>query len=290
MGDNYMQNIIHKPQILFQTDFGVWGGASMYGMCKMVDPELQAWEMSHTVPIFDVSEASRRLTQTIPHWQEGTIFISVVDPGVGTARRACCALLNSGHYCLTPDNGTLTGVMDAFGIREIREIDESINRYPHTQKVSIFHGRDLFAYCAARLASGIIDFEGVGLAYPLGDVVRVANQEIPEPAGDVAGQLEGLLVEALGQEKNDVKNIVIINDYKHDGRLAALRGQCARICPGAYVYDLPLRENELGKGNEVYEYVKHYWPAGTVFVLAEDGKIKKCDKNPKDAPCPEQRI
>jgi S-adenosylmethionine hydrolase len=113
-------------------------------------------------------------------WPEGTIFISVIDPGVGTPRRACVAKTKDGYYIVTPDNGTLTHMKKWVGINEIREIDESINRLKgkDTEGTSIFHGRDLFGYCAARLASGIITYEQVGPEY---DVKEIVEYPIMEP-------------------------------------------------------------------------------------------------------------
>ena len=100
-----------------------------------------------------------------------TVFVSVVDPGVGTPRKASVALLKDGNYVITPDNGTLTHVYYNVGIEAIREIDETKNRYQGTENVSVFHGRDLFAYTAAKLASGQITFEEVGESYSLDDIV-----------------------------------------------------------------------------------------------------------------------
>ena len=106
-------------------------------------------------------------------WPKGTVFVSVVDPGVGTSRKACVAKTNDGYYIVTPDNGALTHVKNSVGIESVREIDESINRLKgkDTEGVSIFHGRDLFGYCAARLASGIISFNEVGPEYSVDEIV-----------------------------------------------------------------------------------------------------------------------
>ncbi|MCR4588462.1 MAG: SAM-dependent chlorinase/fluorinase [Lachnospiraceae bacterium] len=162
-----------KPSIVWQTDFGLkWGAvASMRGVCKQVDPELECYDLTHEIPQYNILAGSRELIYVEPFWPKGTIFVSVVDPGVGTSRRACVALLKDGNYVVTPDNGSLTHVAHEVGIREVREIDETVNRYPGTEGISVFHGRDLFAYTAARLASGIIDFEGVGPRYPVEEVV-----------------------------------------------------------------------------------------------------------------------
>lgn len=170
------RDLIMKPILVFQTDFTYKEGAvsAMYGVVKSVDRELEIIDGTHEIPKFDTWSASYRLYQTMRFWPEGTIFVSVVDPGVGTSRRAAVAKTCNGYYVVSPDNGTLTHVKRKFGISEIREIDETINRLKGkgTENVSVFHGRDLFAYCAARLASGIITFEQVGPEYSVDEVVE----------------------------------------------------------------------------------------------------------------------
>lgn len=169
-----------KPILVFQTDFTYAEGAvsSMYGVVKSVDRELEIFDGTHELPQYDTWSASYRLYQSLQFWPKGTIYVSVVDPGVGTARRACVAKTVDGYYIVTPDNGALTHVKKYIGIEAVREIDESVNRLKSTRGVAIFHGRDLFGYTAARLASGIIDFEGVGPEYPVEEIVE---HEILEP-------------------------------------------------------------------------------------------------------------
>ena len=168
-----------KPILVFQTDFTYKEGAvsSMYGVVKTVDRELEIFDGTHELPQYDTWSASYRLMQSLPFWPKGTIYVSVVDPGVGTSRRACVAKTANGYYVVTPDNGALTHVKKEFGILEVREIDETVNRLQSTRGTSVFHGRDLFGYTAARLASGIIDFEGVGPAYPVEEIVVHPMQE-----------------------------------------------------------------------------------------------------------------
>ena len=174
-----------KPILVFQTDFTYKEGAisSMYGVVKSVDRELEIIDGTHELPQYDTWSASYRLYQSLRFWPEGTIYVSVVDPGVGTARKACVAKVAGGYYVVTPDNGALTHIDREMGVLEVREIDESVNRLrgKDTEDVAIFHGRDLFGFCAARLASGIIDFEGVGPAYPVSEIVR---HEILEPKAE----------------------------------------------------------------------------------------------------------
>jgi S-adenosylmethionine hydrolase len=171
-----------KPILVFQSDFTYKEGAvcSMYGVVKSVDRELEIMDGTHEIPQYDIWSASYRLFQSMRFWPEGTIFVSIVDPGVGTSRRACVCETYDGYFVVTPDNGTLTHLKKWVGIAEVREIDEKINRLrgKGTDETSIFHGRDLFGYCAARLASGIISFEEVGPIYSVDEIIEL---EIEEP-------------------------------------------------------------------------------------------------------------
>ena len=121
------------------------------------------------------------MIQTINYWPENTVFVSVVDPGVGSDRKSVVVKTNSGRYIVTPDNGTLTHVIRLEGIAEAREIDENVNRLPRSGESYTFHGRDVYAYTGARLASGIIDFDGVG---PALDVNSLVSLPIVEPVLD----------------------------------------------------------------------------------------------------------
>lgn len=183
-----------KPILVFQTDFTYAEGAvpAMYGVVKSVDRELEIMTATHQIPQYDTYSASYRLYQYMRYWPKGTIFVSVVDPGVGTSRRACVAKTSNGYYIVTPDNGTLTHVVKYFGIDEIRVIDETVNRLRNgdNEEVSIFHGRDLFGYCAAKLASGIISFEEVGPVYDKALIVKHELQDESIEGSTIKGILE----------------------------------------------------------------------------------------------------
>ncbi|MBQ1566549.1 MAG: SAM-dependent chlorinase/fluorinase [Erysipelotrichaceae bacterium] len=170
-----------KKLLVFQTDFTYKEGAvaAMYGVVKSVDSDIEIITATHEIPQYDTYSASYRLYQYIDFWPKGTIFVSVVDPGVGTSRRACVARTKNDYYIVTPDNGSLSHVDKYFGIEEVRQINETINRLHREDNgaVSIFHGRDLFGYCAARLASGIISYEEVGEKY---DVSKIVRHELKE--------------------------------------------------------------------------------------------------------------
>ena len=158
-----------KPTVVLQSDFGSGGGGAMTGVIKSLDAEVPVYDYEHFVEPFNVDAASASLSRIIDVWPAGTIFVSVVDPGVGTSRRSCVARLDNGCYIVTPDNGTLT--MFAGHVTEVRSIDESINRLPGSELCHIYNGRDVYAYTAGRLAAGIITYEQVGPAYPVEEIV-----------------------------------------------------------------------------------------------------------------------
>lgn len=151
-----------KKALVLQTDFGLGDGAvsAMYGVAYSVSEDLMVADLTHEIPQYDIWEASYRLIQTVAYWPKGTVFVSVVDPGVGSTRRSIAVETVTGQYIITPDNGTLTHVKKMIGIREARVIDESVNRLPNSGESYTFHGRDVYVYTGARLASGIIDFAG----------------------------------------------------------------------------------------------------------------------------------
>ncbi len=211
---------MRKPCITMQTDFGVSSGA-MFGVCKSVDPELEIYDIAHNIPKFNIERASSHLRGVLPFWPEGTVFVSVVDPGVGTSRKASVAKTVNGYYIVTPDNGSLTGVLQEFGICEIREIDETVNRLKGTEKTSIFHGRDLFAYCAARLAAGVIDFEGVGLAYPVSEIVTFSIPPVSVEANAARGCVTELM-EPYGNLETNIR----ISDFEKTG---IVQGETVRV-------------------------------------------------------------
>lgn len=182
-----------KP-LVFQTDFGLVDGAvsAMYGVAYCVDPELKIHDLTHDITPYNIWEASYRLIQTINYWPEGSVFVSVVDPGVGSDRKSIVALTKSGRYIVTPDNGTLTHVIRLEGIEAVREIDENINRLPRSGESYTFHGRDVYAYTGARLAAGIIDFEGVGPELSVDSLISLPIVEPRIEGNAVCGTIDVL--------------------------------------------------------------------------------------------------
>ncbi len=200
------------PILVFQTDFTYLEGAvaSMYGVVRSVDRNVEIITATHELPQYDIWSASYRLQQYVEFWPKGTVFVSVVDPGVGTTRKACVAYTKDGYYIVTPDNGALTHVKEKHGIAEVREIDETTNRLKSTTGTSVFHGRDLFGYCAAKLASGKITFEAVGKEYSVDEIVTM---DIPK--SEIAdGPLNGVIEIDDPNFGNCWSNIPVENMFK----------------------------------------------------------------------------
>lgn len=187
IGTTFAQN----KTIVYQSDFGLKDGAvsEMKGVAIGVSPDLKLYDLTHEIPNYNIWEASYRLYQTISYWPKGTVFVSVVDPGVGTSRKSVVLKTNTGQFIVTPDNGTLTLVAQTYGIAGIREIDEVKNRRPGSGKSYTFHGRDVYSYTAARLAAGVITFEQVGPELPK-QVVSILYQKSVFEGGKLKGTID----------------------------------------------------------------------------------------------------
>jgi S-adenosylmethionine hydrolase len=179
-----------SPAIVFQTDFGVKDGAvaEMKAVVFTTSPSIPIFDLTHEIPAYHIWEAAYRLQQTAPYWPEGTIFVSVVDPGVGTARKPVVLKTLTGHYFVSPDNGSLTLVAQKMGIDQVRQIDETLNRRPGSAASYTFHGRDIFAYTAAKMASGKISFEEVGPKLPAG-IIMLPYQQPVYDNGTIKGNI-----------------------------------------------------------------------------------------------------
>ncbi|MCF3941980.1 SAM hydrolase/SAM-dependent halogenase family protein [Oceanobacillus alkalisoli] len=181
-----------KRHIVLQTDFGLHDGAvsAMNGVAFSVDPTLRISNLTHEIPQYNIWEASYRLYQTVAYWPEETVFISVVDPGVGTERLSIVAKTADGHYIVTPNNGTLTHLAKSTGIVAARVIDENVNRLPRSGESYTFHGRDVYAFTGARLAAGVIRFEEVGPELSLNDVVQLEIPQVTYLDGVIHGNID----------------------------------------------------------------------------------------------------
>lgn len=181
-----------KRNLVLQTDFGLGDGAvsAMYGVAVSVDPELRIFNLTHDIPQYNIWEASYRLFQTITYWPEETVFISVVDPGVGTDRRSVVARTADNQYIVTPDNGTLTHIKDHIGIQEARIIDEEVNRLPKSGESYTFHGRDVYAYTGARLAAEVITFDEVGPPVAPAEMIALPKYDASLTGEVISGHID----------------------------------------------------------------------------------------------------
>ena len=183
-----------KKALVLQPDFGLGDGAvsAMYGVAYSVSEDLMVADLTHEIPQYDIWEASYRLIQTVAYWPKGTVFVSVVDPGVGSTRRSIAVETVTGQYIITPDNGTLTHVKKMIGIRSARIIDESVNRLPNSGESYTFHGRDVYVYTGARLAAGVIDFAGVGPEVDTDSVIELSTVDAVYDGEKVCGTIDVL--------------------------------------------------------------------------------------------------
>lgn len=180
--------------LIFQSDFGIADGAvsAMYGVAYSVSNSLKIFDLTHEIPQYNIWEASYRLIQTVNYWPLGTVFVSVVDPGVGSTRRSVVAKTANGQFIISPDNGTLTHIKRMGHIVEAREIDEKVNRLPNSGESYTFHGRDIYAYTGARLAAGVISYEQVGPTIPLEEVVELHVIESKRDEDRLTGTIDVL--------------------------------------------------------------------------------------------------
>jgi S-adenosylmethionine hydrolase len=176
------------PLVLL-TDFGTADGAvsAMKGVAYSVSPQLLISDLSHENP--DIFTGAYRLYQTEEFWPGGTVFVCVIDPGVGTSRLSVVLKTRTGHYFVGPDNGLFSLVAERDGIEALRQIDENVNRRKGSENSHTFHGRDVYSYTGARLAAGIISFEQVG---PLLAPEKLVSIPYRRPALN-EGKLSGLI-------------------------------------------------------------------------------------------------
>jgi S-adenosylmethionine hydrolase len=176
-----------RAPLVLLTDFGTQDGAvsAMKGVAYSVSQELLISDLSHENP--SIFTGAYRLYQAEQFWPKGTVFVAVVDPGVGTQRLSVVLKTRTGNYFVGPDNGLLFLVAERDGIAGLRQIDERINRRKDSGDSHTFHGRDVFAYTGARLAAGVISFEGVGPKLAPQSLIAIAYRKPLRDGNKVSG-------------------------------------------------------------------------------------------------------
>lgn len=182
-----------EQPLVLQTDFGTKDGAvaAMKGVAVGVSPRLAIYDLSHENTPYNIWEAAYRLKQAAPYWPAGTVFVSVIDPGVGTARKSVALRTKSGHYFVGPDNGTWTLIAEDLGLDEVREIDETRHRRAGSERSYTFHGRDVYAYVGAELAAGKAALADIGPKLPT-EVVKLAYERPRMENGALVGTIPTL--------------------------------------------------------------------------------------------------
>jgi S-adenosylmethionine hydrolase len=180
----------NHPSIIFMTDFGTANDA--VAICKAVIlqilPEARIMDITHQVIPYSIEEGARFLAGVTPYYPPGTVFLVVIDPGVGTSRKAIVAKSKKQQFFVLPDNGLITPVADRDGIDSAREITNPA--WMIGQKVSsTFHGRDIFSPTAAHLAAGE-DWTAVGPE--IKDLVRVQPRVATIDNRGIRGEVIGL--------------------------------------------------------------------------------------------------
>ena len=180
----------HRPTIVFMTDFGTANDAVAICRAVMVGiaPDARIMDITHQVTPFQIEEASRFLYGVTPYYPAGTVFLAVVDPGVGTSRKAVIVKSKKGQFFVVPDNGLVSAVLERDGLEGAREIT---NQQWMIQAAisSTFHGRDIFSPAAAHLAQGW-DYTIAGP--PVEQLIHLTPKEATVDNKGVSGEVIGL--------------------------------------------------------------------------------------------------
>jgi S-adenosylmethionine hydrolase len=163
----------HPARLVFMTDFGVVDDsvAICKGVMYSIDPDLHIVDLTHQVTPYSILDGARFLFGATPYFPAGTVFVTVVDPGVGSTRKAMVVKSKRGQYFVLPDNGLITLVADRDGIQGAREITNR-NWMIGAALSSTFHGRDIFSPVGAHLARGE-NWDEVGPELPPDKLVRL---------------------------------------------------------------------------------------------------------------------
>lgn len=177
-----------RQTIVFMTDFGTANDS--VAICRAVmmgiAPDARIMDITHQVTPFSIEEGARFLAAVSPYYPSGTVFVAVIDPGVGTTRKAVVVKTKKGQLFVLPDNGLISPVIDRDGLESAREITNS--EWMIGQAISsTFHGRDIFSPVGAHLAAGW-DYTMVG------PVVQQLVRLMPRVATTTENGIEGEIV------------------------------------------------------------------------------------------------
>jgi len=191
------------PTIVFMTDFGLVDDsvALCKGVMYSIVPDLRIVDLTHDVTAFSIADGARFLYGASPYYPAGTVFVVVIDPGVGSTRKAIVAKSKRNQFFVLPDNGLMTLVQDRDGLEAAREITNPAWMIGKALS-STFHGRDIFSPAGAHLARGE-DWTQVGPELDISKLVRLNLS----PATLDANGLRGEVIATDGPYGNLVTNI-----------------------------------------------------------------------------------
>jgi S-adenosylmethionine hydrolase len=234
------------PLVVFLSDFGTRDDAVavVKGVMLGIEPRLRIVDLTHQVRPYAIADGARLLADTAPYYPAGTVFLAVVDPGVGGARKPMVVRSSRGQWFVLPDNGLITLVAARDGLEAAREItNPAWLRAPAVS--STFHGRDVFAPVAAHLARGE-DWTAVGpviaepvrfqLHPPLLDGRGLHGQvvAIDGPFGNLITDLDGATFAQLGYSPGDRVHISLAGRTV-DAPLARTFGDVPRGAPLVFI-------------------------------------------------------
>jgi len=221
----------YPPTIVFMTDFGTVDDSVPIckGVMYSIVPEVRIVDLTHHVTPFSILDGARFLFGATPYYPAGTVFVVVVDPGVGTTRKAVIIKSKRGQYFVLPDNGLITLVEERDGLAAAREITNSQWMIGKALS-STFHGRDIFSPAGAHVARGD-DWTQAGPELDLNSLVRL---DLKTPSIDAQG-LHGMVIATDGPFGNLVTNV----DAEEFLKLGYQRGQTVPVTIGETKFDLP---------------------------------------------------
>ncbi len=222
------------PILTLTSDFGLadpFVGA-MKGVILSICPGARLVDLTHGIPPQDILAGQLALRSSVPFFPSGTVHLAVVDPGVGSGRRAL-AVHAAGQWLVGPDNGLLSFAFDAAGWRAV-EITAERYRLPLVSRT--FHGRDIFAPAAAHLARGLrLEHLGPPVLDPLRLEIPSARLLGAALLGEViAADRFGNLITSITEEALDALPGGGVIEIEIAGRgLGRLRSAYAEVEPGA---------------------------------------------------------
>jgi S-adenosylmethionine hydrolase len=224
-------NRFPRPTIVFMTDFGVVDDsvAICKGVMYSITPDLRIVDLTHQVTPFSILDGARFLYGATAYYPASTVFVVVIDPGVGSTRKAIVVKSKRGQYFVLPDNGLMTLVQDRDGLESAREIANPAWMIGSAMS-STFHGRDIFSPAGAHLARGD-DWTQVG---PELNVAKLVRLDITPAKLDDRG-LSAQVIATDGPFGNLVTNISGEDFLK----LGYTRGQTVSLTIGATELKLP---------------------------------------------------